>query len=61
MSMPVDTTNRGPARPGLVGLDQLDRGEEAYDDIFDDLTEADFATAKGSNRFFGGLVRRLRM
>lgn len=65
-SMPLDETKTSPAGPGFVGLDQLDRGEQKFDDIFDDAEDyamgddgEDPDTSRLGN-FLSGLAWRLR-
>src|SRR5262249_32152806 len=63
-SMPADTTNAAPKGPGFVGLDQLDRGERHYDDVFDDIDDYEKMDRKSRGGrlggFLGDVARRLR-
>src|SRR4051812_8216746 len=41
-SMPGEGAERGPAAPGLVGLDQMDAADDRSDAMFDSLTANDY-------------------
>jgi len=62
--MPVNTDNRAPGRPGLVGLGQLDDSLTASDAVFNNLQPEDYdeqdESFDGMDSVFSQVVRRLR-
>lgn len=66
-AMPVDTARRPMGATGVVGISQVDKEADEYEDFFENLEPEDFVEEEeqeepegGLNGFLGGLARRLR-